>query len=171
MLLELLAKHWKNVAVLCLMLACFAAGEFHARKSMGAAEVVQKTTENDKTVATVDVQKEEKTNLKTVVVKKPDGTTVTTTTENTDTTTATKSKTVATETKTSKTDTKSADAILPKYRAGVFAGRALPDLLDKPLQKPDYGVQAAYRVIGPVWVDTTYNFSNKELTLGASVEF
>jgi hypothetical protein len=133
--------------------------------------VGEKIAETDKTVATVDTTKDQKTNLKIVTVKKPDGTIVTTETENTDTTTKTDSKTVSTEKKDTTIKETAANGSQATYRLGAFAAWSLPELADKPFQKPDYGVQAAYRLIGPVWLDSTYNFGNKELSLGASVEF
>ena len=169
MLFEILAKNWKYAAVLCLMLLCFAGGEYQARK--GGTQTTEKTAEIDNSVATTNTQKEEKTNLKTVTVKAPDGTVTTTTTQDTDTTTSIKSKTVARETKTSSTETGLAGGgAQAKYRLGAFASRYIPDLLDKPLQRPDFGVGGGYRFLGPAWVDTTYNFSTKALSLGVSVE-
>ncbi len=92
------------------------------------------------------IQTVTKTVIKTV---KPDGTVTEVSTENT------RSKDVST--KSTKTDTSQPK---PNYRLGANTDYKL-----------NYGVTVGRRLVGNLWLDSTFKPSTKDLTLGFSYEF
>ena len=169
MWLLFLKDHWKTFAVLFALVFCGGFGYYKGRQSAAGqvrVEIQEKIVEKEK-IVTVEVEKK-KTNKETKKVTKPDGTIEETTKETTESETT--ANTTKESSKTSETKTKTATA-QDKYRLGVFAARDIPGLLKDPLKKPDWGLQAGVRVFGPAWADASYNFSNKEMSLGLSVQF
>jgi len=172
MWLLLLKEHWKKLACLLAMLACFGAGTYTATKFMKPEvqiQVQEKIVEKEK-IVTVEVEKKQtKTKKKTVIVSTPDGTKTETTTEDTEIKEETATNTTKDSDKTTKRDT--GVTAQSKYRLGVFAARLIPELLEDPLTKPYLGLSAGLRAWGPTWVETSYTFDTKELSLGLSIEF
>jgi hypothetical protein len=198
MLLTLLQKHWKSLAVLLMLFLAYAGGLYQGR-SHGVASITTetKTTETSKVVAQEDDKKSVATDdkkkvdsdtqkhVKTVIVQKADGTKTTTIVEDdnkkTDVTDDDKTKsteddkkqTVTTDTKTSDTKTTTTFASNEShYKLGLFFDKPLQNALSElPTSNMTYGVSASTRVLGPAWVDATYNFGKKDVTLGISIEF
>lgn len=172
MWLLLLQNHWKKFAGLLVMLVCFGGGAYVGNKFTKPEiqiQVKEKIVEKEK-IVTVEVEKKNtKTKKKTVVVTKPDGTKTETTTEDTEIKEEKTTNTKKESEKITKTETKA--IAQDKYRLGIFAARSVPSLMEKPLDKPDLGVGAGMRLWGPAWVDTSYTFNTKELSLGLSVQF
>ena len=158
----LLQNHWKKLATVFALLMCFGSGAYVGHKYLTPSAQVS-VTEKEKIVAVEVEKKQIKTNKNTVIVTKPDGTKTETITENTET-----------KEETAKNTTKESTSVVAKasrYRLGVFAERDISDLLKKPLVSPSLGVSAGAKVIGDVWIDSTYNFSTKDLTIGVSIQF
>jgi hypothetical protein len=176
MWLMFLKDHWKTFSVLVAMLACFGGGAYLGRKSTKPQieiQVQEKIVEKEK-IVTVEVEKKHQTaNSTTTIVANPDGSSTTTIVEHTETTSETSTESqqeseIVAETKTQVKPTPAARE--DKYRLGMFVARPIPELLRDPLYKPNWGVTAGTRVFGPAWIDTSYNFSNKEVSLGLSIQ-
>jgi hypothetical protein len=198
MFLELLKKHWKGMAVLLMLFLAYAGGLYQGRShNIASVTTETKTTETSKVVAqeedkkTVatddkkDIKADAQKHVKTVIVQKADGTKTTTITEDDDKKTEVadedktrstdddQKKTTTTDTKTSDTKTTTAFASNEShYKLGLFFDKPLQSALTElPTANLTYGISAGMRVFGPAWVDTTYNFGKKDLTLGISIEF
>lgn len=169
MWLIFLKDHWRSLAVLVAMVACFGGGAYLGRQSVEPQIQVQEKIVEKEKIVTVEVDKRHETkDATTVTVTKPDGATTTTTTEHTETK---EEKSASTKKDTSKTDDTRPAVEPDKYRVGAFAARSLPSIIADPFAMPNWGVAAGMRVLGPAWVDGSYNFGNKDITLGLSVQF
>lgn len=144
---------YKLLAILLVFLAAFGAGYYYAPTKTITQEV-------EKVVTRVDTQIVDHVITKTVE-RKPDGTTVETTTE--------EDKKQTTEQKDTSTVSKSTPGSTgPDYRIGAryWVGNAA-DVL-----RPGYdriGISLGRRVLGPVWIDLEVN--KKEVAFGIDVTF
>lgn len=177
MWLTFLKNYWRPAALLVALLTCFGGGAYLGRKSVKPQveiQVQEKIVEKEKIVTVVVEKEHEVTDSTTTIVQNPDGTSTTTIVEHTETTSESSSETQQESETVAETNAQikpSTTAHEDKYRFGLFAARTVPEILENPLYKPNWGVSAGTRVFGPAWVDTSYNFGNKEVSLGLSIQF
>lgn len=133
--------------------------------------IVEKIVE--KVVKVSESHKKENENTKTVIVKQPDGTEVTTI----ETKRETKEDSVAREESSKEQDKLSSKEtkITPvgkNYRLSALAIEKLPKLNDlTSLEKPDYQLLLGRRLLGDIWVDAGYQIKNNAAVAGLSWEF
>ena len=177
LLLQLLAKHWKKLAFLCLFLGAIGTSYWYG-KTNSRVEIVEKEKIVEKVVEKIVKVKDETSNQKinrtTRIVEHPDGRKETIITENSETNTESR-ETENRDTvkdRTSERETVSKPLPPSKYRVGVIASTSIPDIFDSKKDKRlDYTGTVGMRAIGPFWADGMYNFSKKEIGLGVSFEF
>ena len=172
MYLELLKKFAKPLLALLAVLVLFVSGYWYGKKS-NPAEIKTVTVEKvvEKIVEKEVSKQKQDTDKVTKTITNKDGTTETTVTEHTHTDTDI-SKSSETDKSTSivaKTDTKFDTA--SKYRLGLNARLNVTDTISDHRFDPAYGATAGMRVVGPIWLDTEYNFSKRDISLGISLEF
>jgi sRNA-binding protein len=136
----------------------------------------QQTTNNDRKTT-------EKVNKKTTITENKDGTKTTTIDETTQTDTDQKTKTDKSGTEVVETDkisTKDIDTTpvvvnprLPsRFRSGAFIASEVKDIdRNIDIHDLDYGVTMSGRLLGSVWLDSSYQFKSKSIALGMSVEY
>jgi hypothetical protein len=123
-------------------------------------KIVEKIVEIEKTT-------ENKTkNKKTVIIKRPNGEEETVIVEN-ETSNSTSEKTKSKETTTKKKPSKIASK---KYKAGMLV-HAKPYEVYQGKSHYSYSMVLSHKFFDKIWLDAQYNFKNKEVGIGASIEF
>jgi hypothetical protein len=144
-----------------LLACCFCfGGGWYAHKPDSIVKTEVQTVEK---IVQKDTQHADKTTTQ-VVVKKPDGTTETTTIHN-DITDVDKTKS-DTATKDSTKDSVQATAYMPKYSVGVMAQVGMDNLLN-----PSYDASIGYRILGNLWGEALWNTGHHEGGVGVRIEF
>lgn len=151
-----LLKHWKILSILGMGFLLFFGGFFYGKQS--GLSVQTSTSEETKTQ---EVEKrQENRNVKTVIVKRKDGTETTTIVENTQ---------IESKTDTKTHSEKQTETTIPTDSFAIGA-RALVDT-SKPLERPDTIISIGYRLWKPIWLRGDYNIQDKDLSVGFDLSF
>ncbi len=143
----LLQRFWKPIAAVILVLSLIGGG-MYLKGKMTESELSEMKTESSEVVTT------------RIVETRPDGTRIETTENRA--IKKTEGKREEKRVRAEKTES--------KYRVGVYGVKKIDEAVTTP-KKPDYGISAGKRLLGPIWVDGAYNFGTRDLQIGVSVEF
>lgn len=179
---NLIFRFKKQLLIIAASLSMFGGGYWYALSSteptiVKEIQIVEKVIEKEVIIEKevfVEVSKED-TEKTTTVTEKPDGSKVTVISEKTSKGSTKDHSKDANITKDISKDKKTKEIPIvihkkvTKYKLGFFAANKLSSLGKK--EEADYGLSGSIRLAGPVWVDSSYQIRNHELTLGVSVEF
>lgn len=161
--LELLGKYWKAFAIIALCAASYLWGR-------SSASVEKLVTRDVVVERIVEVEKKTKKNDKvTTTVQAPDGTVTTTIVDHTITTESSTTNTNSVGTSTVK-ETKPAPSTQVKdYGLGLKV--EVPATLRLDDKTPSYTVELGRRLVFDLWLEASYNYSDRQIGLGFRYEF
>jgi len=162
---------WKKyLAALAILCGLLYTSYWYGKHSNPPETIVQIEEKIREKIVQVEVEKKQtKKNTTTHIIKKPDGTTETTITENKETTSESSTKTKSETESEKNTVVQTKPDVLSKYRLGAMAESKILD--SEKRGDLMYSASAGMRVIGPWWLDAKVGVSEKTLGLGVSLEF
>jgi hypothetical protein len=163
MTLLFIQKYWRLLLMLLGLLGAFGVGFFSAKKTVKPVEIIQerlveKVVEKE-VIKIVEVEKKI-TSKKTTEVKKPDGTVITNTEEKTESEVSKKTEEKKEVIAEKKTEKQTSPAPTKDYKIGALT------TIDR-----KYSVTAGWNAFGPLWLESQYNITQKEASVGLSIQF